>query len=47
MEIEFSPVVGVMVGLNYAYYEETEDLNGLHLLQFALGLFMIQVSWTT
>lgn len=47
MEIEFSPVVGAMVGLNYAYYEETEDFNGLHLLQFALGLFMIQVSWTT
>jgi hypothetical protein len=47
MQIEFSPITGVMVGVNYAYYEETEDLNGLHLVQFALGLFMIQVSWTT
>ncbi len=47
MQIEFSPITGIMVGVNYAYYEETDDLTGLHLVQFAVGLFMIQVSWTT
>ena len=47
MQIEFSPITGIMVGVNYAYYEETEELNGLHLIQFAVGLFMIQVSWAT
>lgn len=47
MQIEFSPITGVMIGANYAYYEETQDLSGLHLVQIALGLFMIQISWAT
>lgn len=47
MQIEFSPVIGVMVGANYAYYEATPEYPDLHLLQIAVGLFIIQVSWAT
>jgi hypothetical protein len=47
MQIEFSPLTGVMVGINYAYYDATNDLEGLHLVQIGIGLIMVQVSWTT
>lgn len=47
MEIEFSPLTGVMVGINYAYYEETNEFKGLHLVQIGIGLIMVQVSWVT
>lgn len=47
MQIEFSPLTGVMFGLNYAYYESTDDLRGLHLIQIGIGLVMVQVSWAT
>jgi len=47
MQIEFSPMMGAMVGINYAYYEETYEFEGLHLVQIGLGLIMVQVSWAT
>ena len=47
MQIELSPLTGVMLGVNYAYYEETPEYEGLHLVQIALGLFVVQVSWIT
>jgi len=45
MQLEFSAISGVMVGVNYAYYQPTPDESGLHLIQIALGIFMIQLSW--
>ena len=45
MQIELSPIVGVMLGANYAYYEATAEERGLHLVQLALGLLVINVSW--
>mgnify|MGYP003133773747 FL=1 len=47
MQIEFSPLTGVMLGLNYAYYESTDEFDGLHLVQIGIGLIMVQVSWVT
>jgi len=47
MQIEFSPLTGLMFGINYAYYDPTEDHNGLHLIQLGVGLVMIQISWGT
>lgn len=47
MQIEFSPLTGVMVGINYAYYEATDEFDGLHLVQIGIGLIMLQVSWLT
>lgn len=46
MQIEFSPLYGIMLGINYAHYPETDDFNALHLIQIGVGLVMIQVSWT-
>jgi hypothetical protein len=45
MQIEFSPLTGILVGANYAYYEPTHELRGLHLVQLALGLFVLNISW--
>lgn len=45
MQIELSPLYGVMFGINYAYYPEVDNLEPLHLLQIGAGLVMIQVSW--
>lgn len=45
MEIEFSPLYGLMFGVNYAYYPETEDKKPLHLIQIAIGLVMVQIAW--
>lgn len=45
MQLEFSAITGVMVGVNYAYYPPSEDQLGLNLIQVALGIFMIQISW--
>lgn len=45
MQIEFSPIIGLMVGANYAYYEPEGDYLGLHLVQIGFGLFMIQITW--
>jgi hypothetical protein len=47
MQIEFSPLMGVMVGMNYAYYEATDEYEGLHLVQIGIGLIMVQMSWGT
>lgn len=47
MQIEFSPLAGFMFGINYAYYDPTEDFTGMHLIQMGIGLVMIQISWTT
>jgi len=47
MQIEFSPLTGLMFGINYAYYDPTEDRNALHLIQLGVGLVMIQISWET
>ena len=47
MQIEFSPLTGVVVGINYAYYEATDEFDGLHLVQIGIGLIMVQVSWLT
>ena len=47
MEIEFSPLAGFMFGMNYAYYEPTDEFDGLHLVQIGIGLIMVQVSWIT
>ncbi len=45
MQIEFSPLVGIMFGINYSYYEATEELSALHLVQIGIGLIMVQVAW--
>lgn len=45
MQIEFSPMMGFVLGVNYAYYEPDSENDGLHLVQFLLGIITIQVSW--
>jgi len=45
MQIELSPMTGVMLGVNYAYYEPTQEEGGLHLIQVAIGLVMLNISW--
>jgi hypothetical protein len=47
MQIEFSPLTGLMFGINYAYYDSEENRKGLHLIQLGAGLVMIQISWET
>lgn len=31
MQIEFSPLTGVMVGVNYAYYDATDEIGRAHV----------------
>ncbi len=45
MQIEFSPLYGLMLGCNYAYYPAEEEISPMHLLQIAVGLVMIQIAW--
>jgi hypothetical protein len=45
MQVEFSPIVGVMFGVGYAYYEPTPQYKGMHLIQVACGLILIQITW--
>jgi hypothetical protein len=45
MQIELTPITGVLIGVNYAYYEPTEELGGLNLLQVCCGLFVLNISW--
>jgi hypothetical protein len=45
MQIELSPITGVLLGINYAYYEPTDELGGLHMLQICCGLFVINITW--
>jgi len=45
MQIEFSPLYGLMFGVNYAYYPAIEEQNPLHLIQMGLGLVMVQIAW--
>ena len=45
MQIEFSPLTGLMFGVNYAYYPPMDDMKGLNLIQIGLGLVMVQVTW--
>lgn len=45
MQVEFSPLYGLMIGCNYAYYPPVDDQKGLHLMQIALGLVIMQVAW--
>lgn len=45
MQIEFSPLTGIMIGMNYAYYPPEIDKRGLNLLQIGLGLLMVQIAW--
>jgi hypothetical protein len=45
MQIEFSPLTGVLVGVNYAYYDATDEYKGLNLVQLALGLFVLNITW--
>ncbi len=46
MQIEFSQLYGLMIGVNYAYYPAEGEQVGLHLFQIAAGLVMIQLTWT-
>lgn len=45
MQIEFSALTGVLFGINYAYYEPTGEYGGLHLVQVALGIFVLNITW--
>jgi len=45
MQIEFSPLYGLMFGVNYAYYPEDFERKPMHLIQMGLGLVMVQISW--
>jgi len=45
MQVEVNPVIGVMFGVGYAYYEPTEEYKAMHLVQVALGLLLIQITW--
>ena len=45
MQIEFSPLYGLMLGVNYAYYPEDNEQKPMHLIQIGLGLVMVQIAW--
>ena len=45
MQVEFSPLTGVMVGINYAYYPPEIDKRGLNLIQVGLFFVMVQIAW--
>jgi|DEB0MinimDraft_4_1074332.scaffolds.fasta_scaffold33083_3 hypothetical protein len=45
MQIEFSPIYGLMFGMNYAYYPQMEEQNAMHLIQIGLGLVIVQIAW--
>ena len=45
MQIEFSPIYGLMFGFNYAYYPQIEEQKPMHLIQIALGLVIVQIAW--
>lgn len=45
MEIEFEPLAGFMLGVNYAYYPEEIDKPPLHYVQIAMGLGIIGITW--
>lgn len=45
MQIEISPITGVLLGINYAYYEATSEEQGLNLVQVCLGLLVINITW--
>lgn len=45
LQIEISPLYGMMLGINYAYYPPEVDVKEMHLVQIAAGLVMIQVAW--
>lgn len=47
MQVEFSPLTGLMFGVNYAYYPPEIDKRGLNLVQVGLGLVMVQIAWET
>lgn len=45
MEIEISPIIGFMVGVNYAYYPEEIDQLPLHHVQVGLGVAIVGITW--
>ncbi len=45
MEIEFNPLYGFMLGVNYAYYPEENGEPPLHYLQIAVGIGIIGITW--
>ena len=45
MELEFSPLVGFMVGVNYAYFPPENGEAPLHFLQIGIGIGIIGITW--
>jgi len=45
MEIEISPIMGCMVGVNYAYYPEENGQPPLHYVQVGIGLAIVGITW--